>query len=107
MSSACLSPPPPVYGLIFGSWYMAVLLNSAGGVFPHLQPVPNSRGDFSIGPIPLRGSGMLASRGIGAQIQDALLFWGESLIRLSCALRSTHRKGVFFGLHPIIAPSRS
>ena len=50
---------------------------------------------------------MLASRSIGAQIKDTHLFWGKSLIKLSFALKASHRKTCFFSTDLIIAPGRS
>lgn len=43
----------------------------------------------------------LASTGIVAQIKDTVPFWEESLTKLSFALKSSHRKDVFFSLNQI------
>lgn len=49
----------------------------------------------------------LASRGVVARIRDTVLSWGESLTKLSFALKSSDRKDVFLSTNPITAPSRS
>jgi len=109
ISSAYLPSPllSTALFLVIGS--MTVLLNCNGGVFPYLQPVLSQIHEvtFKSAGFSYRKVWMLASRDIVAQIKDTVLFWGESLTKLSFALKSSHRKDVFFSTNQITVPCRS
>lgn len=106
----CL-PPFPLHStalfLVVGS--MVVFLNCNGGVFPYFQPVlsPIHEVTFKSARFSYRKVWMLASRSTVAQIKDTVLFWGESLTKLSFVLKSSHRKDVFFSTNQITVPCRS
>ena len=108
ISSAYLPSPPLSTALFLVIGSMTVLLNCNGGVFPYLQPVlsPIHEVTFKSARSSYGKVWMFASRGLIAQMKDTGLFWGESLTKLSFALRA-HRKDVFFSTNQITVPCSS